>query len=468
MLGYSAGYYNTTGDSQTFIGSQAGLGLDANKLTGHNNTLVGYKSGFLLQGASTQNVIIGALAGDAATTPDTCTLIGYQACGDGVLTGNQNVVIGGNAGLSMTGGYQNTIVGNNAGDALTDGNSNTAIGMNTLSSDVNGHRNVAVGHGSLFTQSFATGTDVYNVAVGYDAGVYITSGVNNTLVGGQAGTNLTDADSNVAIGRGALITDEKGNKSVAVGQDALYAQRFTTSTDGLNTAVGFGAGSTISTGTQNTFVGALAGDGTNDGADNVAVGYLALTSNCGDQNTGLGRSALQVTTGGNNVGVGYGAGSGITTGDNCSIVGTNSNPSGDSTHAIALGSGVSVNSNDFTFGKSGNQVTNDFDADADWSRASDERLKKNITDQTLGLNFINDLRTVKYNWKASHELDSTDSQLAHLYKKDEADNEMNTTVTMHNFIAQEVKTALDKAGVSNFGGWKEDEWGVQQVSREML
>ena len=95
-------------------------------------------------------------------------------------------------------------------------------------------------------------------------------------------------------------------------------------------------------------------------------------------------------------------------------------------------------------------------------------MKKNITDQKLGLDFINDLRTVKYNWKPSHELDSTDSQLAHLYKEKEADNEMNTTVTMHNFIAQEVKTALDKAGVSDFAGWKEDQYGVQQVSREMF
>ena len=45
---------------------------------------------------------------------------------------------------------------------------------------------------------------------------------------------------------------------------------------------------------------------------------------------------------------------------------------------------------------------------------------------------------------------------------------MNTDVTMHNFIAQEVKTALDTAGVSDFGGWKEDDNGVQQVSREMF
>ena len=86
----------------------------------------------------------------------------------------------------------------------------------------------------------------------------------------------------------------------------------------------------------------------------------------------------------------------------------------------------------------------------------------------MGFRLINDLRTVKYNWKASHELDSSDAQLAHLYKENEADNEMNTEATMHNFIAQEVKAALDTAGVSNFAGWKEDQYGVQQVSREMF
>ena len=45
---------------------------------------------------------------------------------------------------------------------------------------------------------------------------------------------------------------------------------------------------------------------------------------------------------------------------------------------------------------------------------------------------------------------------------------MNTDVVMHNFIAQEVKAALNTAGVSEFGGWKEDQFGVQQVSREMF
>ena len=116
-------------------------------------------------------------------------------------------------------------------------------------------------------------------------------------------------------------------------------------------------------------------------------------------------------------------------------------------------------------------MTNDFDADAAFSRSSDERLKKNITNQTLGLDFINDLRTVKYNWKPSDELDANDAELAHLRVADDDGNiinHMNTDVLMHNFIAQEVKTALNTAGVSEFGGWKEDQFGVQQVSREMF
>ena len=167
--------------------------------------------------------------------------------------------------------------------------------------------------------------------------------------------------------------------------------------------------------------------------------------------------------------MGLSAGDTVTTGDSNVAIGPGCDIASNSTdNAIALGENITASANDFSFGKGGNVVTNDFDTDANWSRSSDERLKKNITNQTLGLDFINDLRTVKYNWKPSNELDSTDSQLAHLYKEDAADNEMNTDVTMHNFIAQEVKTALDRAGVSEFGGWKEDQYGVQQVSREMF
>ena len=65
-------------------------------------------------------------------------------------------------------------------------------------------------------------------------------------------------------------------------------------------------------------------------------------------------------------------------------------------------------SNDyFTFGRSGNRVYNQFTSNASWTRSSDVRLKKDIqTNTDLGLNFINDLRTVTYKWKSPSELDS--------------------------------------------------------------
>jgi hypothetical protein len=218
---------------------------------------------------------------------------------------------------------------------------------------------------------------------------------------------------------------------------ALESQNFTTATDAYNTAVGFAAGNNVSTGTNNTVVGGLAGLLLNQGSSNCFFGKDA-----GDT----------TTTGDKNICIGQNANNGSASGD----------------HAIVIGHDISGSSNDFSFGKASNIVSNDFDTDANWSRSSDQRLKKNIANSTLGLSFINALRPVKYNWKPNNELDSSDSQLAHLYKENAEDNEMNTEATMYNFIAQEVKAALDAAGVSDFSGWSEDQWGVQQVSREMF
>ena len=50
------------------------------------------------------------------------------------------------------------------------------------------------------------------------------------------------------------------------------------------------------------------------------------------------------------------------------------------------------------------------------------------------------------------------------------ENKKNLDATMHGFIAQEVKAAMDKAGNTTFTGWKIDETdGVtQRTSREMF
>jgi len=351
------------------------------------------------------------------------------AIGDGALlfqnfttaTDSYNVAVGMQAGKSVTTGVKNTLLGGVAGDALTDADHNVAMGFGALSSDTLGSRSVALGDSALVSQNFTTATDVYNVAVGHFAGGSVTTGTLNTFVGGLAGDALNTGEGNTALGYNALGADTKGDLSVAIGYAALVTQNFSTNTDAFNVAVGFNAGGAVTTGTVNTLLGATAGDSLETGTNNVIIGY--------------GCDAHQ------------------SNGSNQIVIG----------HNI-----TAIDNSYFSFGKASNVVSNQFSVDASWSRSSDQRLKKDITDSTLGLSFINDLRTVKHSWKASHELDSSDSELAHLYKEDEADNEMDTEATMHGFIAQEVKAALDTAGVSDFGGWKEDQYGVQQVSREMF
>ena len=498
----SGGNYNVV------LGDEAGTAIT----TGVNNVFIGYQSGdALTEGGS--NVSIGMKALTTEVLGVAATAVGYSALENqnmGAATANYNVGVGYKAGEAVTSGVQNTIIGGLAGDALTDADGNVVLGSFALSTDTLGARSVSIGHSALLLQNFTTATNNYNTAVGYEAGRSVTTGFQNTLIGGLAGDALTGngfdgnddrvagADYNVAIGYNSLTTDTKGSRTVAIGRAALEVQNFTSATTTYNTAVGYKAGGTVSTGVNNTLVGGEAGANATTADSSVFVGYAAGqgisgTKLTGNNNTAVGRNTGlvlqgaatgnqlfgtfagdQITTGTYNVCIGYDVGSSVqnlTTGNKNILIGYKTSGPSTQDNAIGIGDTVTVVANDFSFGKASNIVTNDFDADAAFSRSSDERLKKNITNQTLGLDFINDLRTVKYNWKPSDELDANDAELAHLRVADDDGNiinHMNTDVLMHNFIAQEVKTALNTAGVSEFGGWKEDQFGVQQVSREMF
>jgi len=310
------------------------------------------------------------------------------------------------------------------------------VGRESLSSLTSGNSNVAIGKLALFTTNGSS-----NVAIGQEAARLNSNGSNNVVIGFEAHYTSTGAASNVAIGYQSAYHNTSGSALTCVGLDS---------------------GKHNTTGGTNTFIGSSAGKGITSakltGSNNTTVGSGAglLLQGAGNANTFLGSDA----------------GDSVTTGVQNICIGVNANPnSATDNNAIVTGHDITGAPNDFTFGKASNVVFNDFDTDAAWTRSSDERLKKNITDQTLGLDFINDLRTVKYKWKANGELDASDSQLAHLREEDDDGNiinYMNTSATMYNFIAQEVKVALDTAGVSEFGGWKEDHHGVQQVSREMF
>lgn len=121
------------------------------------------------------------------------------------------------------------------------------------------------------------------------------------------------------------------------------------------------------------------------GPDNVAVGKNSLTAlTTGDDNSALGTGALQLTTGNNNVGVGRNAGATNTTGTNNVFIGR-----------AAYGSSSTV-SDSITLGNSSHNVLRC--AVTSITSLSDARDKTNVEESTYGLDLVNSLKPVTFEW----------------------------------------------------------------------
>ena len=222
----------------------------------------------------TGSLLVGHSTTGTLSSAQYNTGIGIAAL-DALTSGDQNVAIGFAAGGLLQSGSNNIAIGFGAGDALTTGSSNVAIGTQALSTEDTHGKNVAVGYQALLTQN--AGADAYNVAIGYETGKLITTGVKNILIGGLAGDALTDGDSNIAIGYNALSAEDQGDRNIAIGQGALNAQNGGGGSQ-YNVAVGYSAGNDISDGKQNTIIGGLAGDNITTGDNNIVIGYDATAS----------------------------------------------------------------------------------------------------------------------------------------------------------------------------------------------
>jgi hypothetical protein len=323
--------------------------------------------------------------------------------------GNYNTLVGDEAGTAITTGDQNTAVGYQALDANETSSNNTAIGYNALTAHTGGNA-TAIGNLALAANT----TDSYGVAVGYAALTSNTTGTLNTAVGSFTLTNNNGAggggDYNTAMGYAALYTNTEGNQCTGIG----YYAGFANSTGTHNTSTGYYALGATSTGSYNTGLGAAAGDSITTGNYNVCVGYATDISAVGGANQ------------------------------------------------ISIGTNVSCSENSqVSIGQSGSAVRNEFDTDAAWTQSSDARKKKDIEDAVLGLDFVNDLRPVTYEWKPNNEFPED-------FAEYNEENFMTLDVRMHGLVAQEVKVALDKTGVERFAGWKEDSDGSQRISKEMF
>jgi trimeric autotransporter adhesin len=321
---------------------------------------------------------------------------------------NANLFFGLNAGSANTTGQSNTGIGKAALSLTTSGAYNTAVGYNALSNNTTGNGNTANGVSALSLNT----TGGYNTSVGQSALSSNTTGADNTAIGVNAlGHNIT-GKGNTATGLFALSTNTTGYGNTAIG---TYALEFNTNGDGnvatgmkalnqnngfYNTANGYDALLYNSTGSSNTATGAEALKYNSTGFENTATGNLALYSNTlGAENVAVGSVALGLnTTGSYNVAIGERA---LSTNDggleNIAI----GNHSGTALGSPNASNTISIGNDGYLNGASnqvfiGNLSTVYNGGNKPWSTFSDERIKRNITEEVIGLDFITRLRPVTY------------------------------------------------------------------------
>ena len=488
IMGSNAGVALTDGSEHVIIGANSGKGItDAGNNTyigfavatntssnGHSNTLVGsaVASGGALTG--NYNTSVGRNSLLMATSASNNVVMGYYAGGH-IGSGASNTFIGYAAGAN---GESDDIASNTATDNIAIGYQAMGAAYGTVSNHFTATNNVAIGRNSMKNNKDSS----ENVVIGYLAGELLGENgeLRNVIIGSRAGgtTNSATADDNVVIGYAALgnSTTRTVSESVFIGKGsgggtlagtarynvAVGMNTMAGAMDGAeyNTGLGHQALNGLTEGDNNVAVGASALEGNTTGRNNTAVGKGALSTrttgmrntalgavtlanNGGDDNTALGYAALNIATGSNNVCVGSFAGDVIQSGLNNTIIGKGSDPSANNaTNQTVIGFAVTgITDNSVVLGNAAvTKVYMSSDGDAEiyangTINTSDKRLKENIEDSDLGLEFVNKLRPVKYN-----------------YIKDKHDGK-----TKYGIIAQEVQEVLKESNNEDFAGIKDSD-----------
>ena len=151
---------------------------------GTDNIFIGNNAGnfTLTTSHDTGNIGIGTSAlvslADMGTGNAANTAVGYQAA-TALTTGNENVFLGNQAGKAATSMTGSVLIGSFAGAAT------------------NSSRTTAIGHRAL--TAAPNGASDNNTALGYQAGLNLTTGQFNLFLGLQNGNNYTGAESNNVI-----------------------------------------------------------------------------------------------------------------------------------------------------------------------------------------------------------------------------------------------------------------------------
>jgi hypothetical protein len=263
------------------------------------------------------------------------------------------------ASLTVTGdaSIDGVTVGQGGGNVAT----NTALGVSALAANTTGTR---------------------AVAVGYEALKLNTTCDRNHAFGLGALASNTTGDFNSALGYAALNANTSGSNNVAMGYTALVSN----TTGNSNTAVGYQAGYGNTSGYNNTIVGQIAGYNLTTGYRNTLIGYAA----------GADSGSTQLTTGYQNIVIGWACDVSNANANNQIVLGADASGKGDSTGFINAGGGGVYQGNN----------------SSSWSTTSDQRLKKNIVDNTDGLDKITSIRVRNFEYRLPEEVTELDSTCA--------------------------------------------------------
>jgi hypothetical protein len=280
----------------------------------------------------------------------------------------------GNVPASASGAIQNTSLGINALNPITSGDFNVGIGYNAGSAVTTGQKNTAIGRAALANVSTNSGS----TAVGYQAGFISTAG-DSVYIGNEPGRANTSTG-HISIGYEAGYSNTSGIRNTNLGYQAGYSN----STGGDNVSIGYQAAKQL-TGSNSISIGYLANSANTSSGDNTVIGWLAMQNGTGTSNVAIGTGSLRGTGFKNfNTALGAAAGSSALAGSNNLLLGYNAQASSGSV------------SNEITLGDA--NITALRCQIQTIAALSDSRDKKNIQPSTYGLDFINKLNPVTFDW----------------------------------------------------------------------
>ena len=423
LIGKDAGTAINSGDYNTSVGCFA---LDA-VTSGQSNTAVGYAA--LSNCTGQNNVGLGDLAGQGLTSSTGVVAIGEQTL-NGSSSSNYMVAIGYQA-LYTSGTVANTIaIGFRAAYNNTSGSTNQIIG-----------RNAAKGTGAW--------TGDYNTIIGDEACVDCSGSFNNCMAIGRLAlkkvqSSSTTMNSLIAIGNQALQEhDGSGNHSTGgytmaighsalqnmrhirhctiVGSNAAYQWNPTSAQQSIHeggiTALGAQAMYNHRSGGSNIAIGRDCNKGPNNssagtGNNNISIGTRAaelMTS--GAKNISIGDLAgFRIETGYGNVQIGwlanyaYDTTNSTTNGYENTLVGGYTRTLGYNTYKeCILGYGAVGKGTRRFFVNCDNGVYHGGNTSS-WDTTSDERIKKNIVDNIIGLDKIEKIKVKNFEYRTKDEL----------------------------------------------------------------